>query len=93
MTSNKTRKIINVITIIGTVLVCVFFYFALKAEIFTSEEKMKMFLEQAGVFAPVIFVLIQIVQVVIPLIPGGRYLLCCWFCFWHICCFSAQAKV
>ena len=36
MTSNKTRKIINVITIIGTVLVCVFFYFALKAEIFTS---------------------------------------------------------
>lgn len=71
MASNKTRKIINVITIIGTVLVCVFFYFALKAEIFTSEEKMKMFLEQAGVFAPAIFVLIQIVQVVIPLIPGG----------------------
>ena len=71
MSNNKTRRMINLITIFGTILICIFFYYALKAEIFTSEEKMKIFLEKGGVFAPIIFVLIQIVQVVIPLIPGG----------------------
>lgn len=71
MENNKTRRIINIITVFGTILMCIFFYYALKAEIFTSEEKMKIFLEKGGVFAPIIFVIIQIVQVVIPLIPGG----------------------
>ena len=32
---------------------------------------MKLFLEKSGYFAPILFVIIQIVQVVIPIIPGG----------------------
>lgn len=71
---NKDRnfkRVINIISIVGTILMCIFFYFALKEQIFTSEEKMKLFLEKSGYFAPILFVIIQIVQVVIPIIPGG----------------------
>lgn len=68
---NRLRIVINIISIIGTISMCVFFYFALKEQIFTSEEKMRLFLEKSGGFAPLIFVIIQIVQVVVPLIPGG----------------------
>ena len=71
---NKDRnfkRVINIISIVGKILMCIFFYFALKEQIFTSEEKMKLFLEKSGYFAPILFVIIQIVQVVIPIIPGG----------------------
>ena len=71
---NKDRnfkRVINIISIVGTILMCIFFYFALKEQIFTSKEKMKLFLEKSGYFAPILFIIIQIVQVVIPIIPGG----------------------
>jgi len=71
MEKNKLRIFMNISTIVGTVLVCVFLCFAIKAQIFTSEEKMTAFLQQCGVFAPMLFVFIQIVQVIVPLIPGG----------------------
>lgn len=71
MEDKKFKRIINIISIVGTIMVCIFFYFALKEQIFTSEEKMQLLLKKSGYFAPVIFVIIQIVQVVIPIIPGG----------------------
>lgn len=67
----RFKRVINTISVIGTILMCVFFYFALKEQIFTSEEKMKLFLEKTGYFAPIVFVIIQIAQVVVPIIPGG----------------------
>ena len=71
MEDKKFKRIINIISIVGTIMVFIFFYFALKEQIFTSEEKMQLILKKSGYFAPVIFVIIQIVQVVIPIIPGG----------------------
>ena len=71
MEDKKFKRIINIISIVGTIMVCIFFYCALKEQIFTSEEKMQLLLKKSGYFAPVIFVIIQIVQVVIPIIPGG----------------------
>ena len=37
----------------------------------TSQQKLQAFLLQAGIIAPIIFIIIQIVQCVIPIIPGG----------------------
>ena len=65
MEDKKFKRIINIISIIGTILVCFFFYFALKEQIFTSEEKMRMLLEKSGYLAPLIFVIIQLVQFVL----------------------------
>ncbi len=67
--NNKLRILINLSTVIGTILLCIFFYYAIKAQIFTSEENLRSFLDKFGIFAPLIFIIIQIVQVVIPLIP------------------------
>ena len=71
MEDKKFKRIINIISIVGTIMVCIFFYFVLKEQIFISEEKMQLLLKKSGYFAPAIFVIIQIVQVVIPIIPGG----------------------
>lgn len=69
--NNKLKTFLNISTIVGTILVCIFFYYALKADLFSSEENLKTFLNQCGVFAPIFFVFLQIIQVIIPLIPGG----------------------
>ena len=43
--------------------------------IFTDQAKMRAYLANKQIVGPIIFVLIQIVQVVIPIIPGGVSLL------------------
>ena len=57
--NNYLRIVINFSTIIGTILLCIFFYYALKAQIFTSEESLRMFLDRFGIFAPLLFIIIQ----------------------------------
>lgn len=52
------------VVLVGTVL-------GYKAGIFTEVAKMDQFLETCGILAPVIFVLIQAIQVVIPILPGA----------------------
>jgi Uncharacterized conserved protein len=71
-TINKyPRAIWNVLSIIGAVLAVVLFCEGFKQGIFTSEEAMQAFLSQYGAWAPLLFVTIQILQVVMPIIPGG----------------------
>ena len=65
------KILFRISSIIGTVIMCIFLYYAIKEQIFTSKEKMQLFLEKTGYFAPVMFILIQIIQIIIPLIPGG----------------------
>lgn len=61
----------NLITVIGLVLVVAFIIYGWNRGIFTSEKEMEIFLEGFGGFAPLVFVLVQIVQVIIPIIPGA----------------------
>ncbi|MFB5762882.1 TVP38/TMEM64 family protein [Paenibacillus medicaginis] len=73
MLKNKVfiGRIINlfsIIGLIGTILFCVYGY---QAGIFTSSNKMQLFVEGTGIWGPLIFVLIQIIQVVLPVLPGG----------------------
>ncbi len=73
--AERTRKVMNVITVIGLVLVVVGCIAGWKIGLFTNEEVLDGFLQKAGPWAPVVFVLIQIIQVIIPIIPGGVSLL------------------
>ena len=69
---NKNLKLfINICTIIGTLLLIFFIYYGIIFGIFSSEEKLSEFLSKVGIWGPIIFIVIQIVQVVIPIIPGG----------------------
>ncbi len=71
MKTEITRKVINVLNIIGTVATIIFLIWAFKVNLFTDEAVMKHYLGLFGRSAPIIFVIIQLVQVVVPIIPGA----------------------
>lgn len=69
--SKRLKRILTVITVVMTVLICTFIIYGIKIGIFQSPEKLVIYIKKYGIWAPVIFILIQIVQVVLPVIPGG----------------------
>lgn len=66
-----TTKNLKYTTIATTVLICLFVGYLLVTGCLTSTVKMKSFLDTFGLFAPLMFLMLQIIQVVIPIIPGG----------------------
>ncbi len=69
--SRRRQNIINVITWISLGTFLIFSIYGLKTGLFTDRSQMEALVAKGGIFGPLIFVLIQIVQVVIPIIPGG----------------------
>lgn len=67
----KSSTIINIITVTGLFLSIFLMFWGYKAGLFTSQERLNAFLLNLGTFGPLIFILLQVVQVVIPVIPGG----------------------
>lgn len=66
-----SRRIINVISIIGigvSIALTVYFY---NLGVFKDMNAMRGLVGDSLILGPIIFVLIQIIQVVIPIIPGG----------------------
>ncbi|MDD6387126.1 TVP38/TMEM64 family protein [Lactobacillus equicursoris] len=75
MSPEQSRKLINHLTIVSTIIIillCIYWY---NLGIFSSQAAMEAYLADKQIMGPVIFILIQIVQVVIPIIPGGVSLL------------------
>ncbi|MDR1069256.1 MAG: VTT domain-containing protein [Gracilibacteraceae bacterium] len=73
MTNTRAQagKIINILSALGiaaAIALCIFGY---HIGLFTRTDVLEDFLTRAGVWAPALFVLLQIVQVVVPVIPGG----------------------
>lgn len=75
ISAKASRKLINYATIITSIIIILLVIHWYHIGIFTSQAKMKAYLANKQVIGPLIFVLIQIVQVVIPIIPGGISLL------------------
>lgn len=71
MKRETTRMIVNILNIVGTLLTIVFLIWAFKVHLFTNEEVMKQYLGYFGKSASIAFILIQLVQVVVPIIPGA----------------------
>lgn len=68
---SKSKLILNILTIIGIVAVIFFIYFAVKERWFLDNEILLTKIKSFGLLAPLCFIIIQIVQVVLPVIPGG----------------------
>ena len=64
----KTSKTLMIITMVG--LTGLLFYLVGSGAIF-DQEKIEQLILSYGAFAPVVFIGLQIIQVVIPIIPGG----------------------
>ena len=75
MSTKTSRKLINILTIVTTIILILLSIYWYRLGIFTSQEKMKAYLADKQIIGPLIFTLIQIIQVVIPIIPGGVSLL------------------
>lgn len=65
------QALFKYLNIIGLFVCFWIFYKGFKSGFFTDEQQIRQFLEQAGMLAPLVFMLIQFVQVVIPVIPGA----------------------
>ena len=68
---SKSKLILNILTIIGIVAVIFFVYFAVKERWFLDNEILLTKIKSFGLLAHLCFILIQMVQVVLPVIPGG----------------------
>lgn len=65
------KKLINLSSIIGILATIALLIYGYQAGIFSSAEQLSYMISQAGIWGPLIFIFIQIVQCVIPIIPGG----------------------
>ena len=71
MEKQKTAIYLNICTILGLAAMAWFIWYGMKTQIFVSQEALGAFLNRFGFWAPVLFVLIQCIQVVIPILPGA----------------------
>ena len=84
---SKSKLILNILTIIGIVAVIFFIYFAVKERWFLDNEILLTKIKSFGLLAPLCFILIQMVQVVLPVIPGGASCLVGVMAFGAVGCF------
>ncbi len=66
-----SKHLINIISIIGLLLTSIFIIYCYSNGIFDSQANMTLFLNKFGIFAPIIFVIMQAVQVIVPVIPAN----------------------
>ena len=50
------------------ILICVYFF---SQGYFTNPQLLQATLSKAGILAPLLFIFLQIIQVIIPIVPGG----------------------
>ena len=71
MKKKKIRLAMQIITVIMTFLIILFVIYGFKENIFGSDDGLIHFIENCGIIAPIVFIFIQIIQVILPVIPGG----------------------
>ena len=59
------------LTISGIAFLLLFMYFLISNGCLTDSTKLELLIKSFGVMAPVFFLTLQIIQVIIPIIPGG----------------------
>ncbi len=69
--NHHLKKVMLLATIVMTVLLVLFIFYGLKVGFFESNDVLIAKIKQYGIFGPIFFLLIQIVQVIFPVIPGG----------------------
>lgn len=67
----NAKNMIHILSACGIVATLVAMYFAYERGLFTSADKLKDFLDAFGIWGPISFILLQLIQVVVPIIPGG----------------------
>ncbi len=82
--SKKWQKVINVSSTVGAVLTIIFSIWAWQAGILQSKETLSEFILRAGIYGPPLFIILQILQTVVPIIPGALTSVAGVFIYGHI---------
>lgn len=69
--ADKTKLIFNISTIVGFFIIGIFLLYGFRKGIFTSREVFCEYILNLGFLAPFVFIFIQAIQVVIPILPGA----------------------
>lgn len=75
MNHKQKNFIFNAAGIIGIILTIIITWWAFQEGLLTSQEKMEAFIKPFGFIGILIFICVQIVQTVIPIIPGAMTVL------------------
>lgn len=67
----KWNILINGSTVVGLIITVLFFIYGVQMNLFTSQTALQIFLQHFGWFAPIIFIIFQAIQVVLPISPGS----------------------
>ena len=65
------QQAIHISSIVGGVGTVIFCIWAYQAGILHSKETLSAFIQQAGIWGPPLFIFLQILQTVVPIIPGA----------------------
>ncbi|WNS43469.1 TVP38/TMEM64 family protein [Paenibacillus sp. MMS20-IR301] len=71
MTKGNLRSKMNLLTVLGLLGCLIFIAYGLQTRIFYSESALQQFLARFGPWAPILFIVFQAVQVIVPILPGG----------------------
>ncbi|CAM2753823.1 membrane-associated alkaline phosphatase [Streptococcus acidominimus] len=70
--SLSNRQLIQLVSIVGIIItVLSIYYIKTHSHLFTIGGPFQSFIMNLGIFGPLIFILLQIIQVIYPIIPGG----------------------
>lgn len=78
------QRVINISSIVGGVGSLIFCIWAYQAGILQSKETLSAFIQQAGIWGPPLFIFLQILQTVVPIIPGALTSVAGVFIYGHI---------
>ena len=78
------QQVINISSIVGGVGSLIFCIWAYQAGVLQSKETLSAFIQQAGIWGPPLFIFLQILQTVVPIIPGALTSVAGVFIYGHI---------
>ena len=78
------QQVINISSIVGGVGSLIFCIWAYQTGILQSKETLSAFIQQAGIWGPPLFIFLQILQTVVPIIPGALTSVAGVFIYGHI---------
>ena len=78
------QQAIHISSIVGGVGTLIFCIWAYQAGILHSKETLSAFIQQSGIWGPPLFIFLQILQTVVPIIPGALTSVAGVFIYGHI---------
>ena len=78
------QQAIHISSIVGGVGTVIFCIWAYQAGILHSKETLSAFIQQSGIWGPPLFIFLQILQTVVPIIPGALTSVAGVFIYGHI---------